>query len=57
MTYTAISPRTGLVTSLDYVRYIIAGLHERGIPAEYIDKVKRIAAANNPGIAAEVERL
>ncbi|MGA3346970.1 MAG: gamma-glutamylcyclotransferase family protein [Terracidiphilus sp.] len=57
LTYTVIMPRTGLVTSLDYVLYIIAGLHERGIPTEYIDKIKRIAAANNPGIAAGVEAL
>lgn len=57
LTYTVKTPRTGLVTSLDYVRYIIAGLRERSIPTEYIDKVKRIAVANNPGIAAAVERL
>jgi hypothetical protein len=39
------------------VRYIIAGLRERGIPQGYIDRVKLIASANNPAIAASVERL
>ena len=57
LTYTVIAPRPGLKTDLDYVRYIVAGLRERGIPAGYIDKVKRIAIANNPEIAAAVERL
>jgi len=46
-----------LKTDIDYVRYIIAGLRERGIPAGYIDKVKSIASANNAEIAEDVKRL
>jgi hypothetical protein len=57
LTYTVRSRRAGLTTNLEYVRYIVAGFLERGIPVEYIDKVKRIAAANNPDITAAVERL
>lgn len=57
LTYTVINPHSGLKTDIDYVRYIIAGLHERGVPDDYIAKVKSIAAANNPDIAAAVERL
>jgi len=34
----------------------VRGLRERGVPVEYIAKVKAIAAANNPDIAAKVER-
>lgn len=33
------------------------GLREHKISDEYIEKVKTIAAANNPGIAAAVEKL
>ena len=57
LTYTVRNPRAGLTTDIDYVRYIIAGLRERGTPQGYIDKVKAIASANNPLIAASVERL
>ncbi len=57
LTYTVINPQDGLKTDLDYVRYIIAGPRERGVPGEYIDKVKEIAAANNRGIADGVARL
>jgi gamma-glutamylcyclotransferase len=57
LTYTVINPRAGLKTDLDYVRYIVAGLRERGLPKEYIDKVKGIAAANNPDIADGVARF
>lgn len=51
------NPRSGITTDIEYVRYIIAGLRERGIPAAYIDKVKAIAIANNPALAGPVERL
>lgn len=57
LTYTVINPREGLTTSIDYVRLIVAGLRERGAPAAYIDKVKAIAAANNPVLAEDLRRL
>jgi hypothetical protein len=57
LTYTVRDPRAGLKTSLDYVRYIIGGFRQRGIPGEYVEKVKSIAVANNAEIAEEVMRL
>ena len=57
LTYTVRNPIAGLRTDLDYVRYIIGGLRERGIPVEYIEKVKSIAMANNAEIAEAVRRL
>jgi hypothetical protein len=57
LTYTVISPQTGLRTNLDYVCRIIRGLRERRVSDEYINKVKEIAAANNPDIADAVENL
>jgi cation transport regulator ChaC len=56
-TYTVISPNPGLKTNIDYVRLIVYGLREHKISDEYIAKVKTIAAANNPAIASEVEKL
>jgi hypothetical protein len=52
-----IHPREGLRTNLEYVGYIVRGLREHGVAAEYIVKVKAIAIANNPAIAAEVNAL
>jgi cation transport regulator ChaC len=58
LTYTVKDPQLGLRTNADYVRHIVCGLREHeGVPNEYIAKVKAIAAANNPDIAAEVQRL
>ena len=57
LTYTVKCPKQGLKTSIDYVRHIICGLREHSISDKYITKVKAIAAANNPDIAPEVERL
>lgn len=57
LTYTVKNPRAGLKTDIDYVRYIVVCLRERGIPGEYIDKVKSIASANNVEIADDVGRL
>jgi hypothetical protein len=60
LTYTVIKPQSGLTTSTDYVRCIVAGLRQHNIhnlDAAYIPTVKKIAAANNPAIAAEVENL
>jgi gamma-glutamylcyclotransferase (GGCT)/AIG2-like uncharacterized protein YtfP len=57
LTYTVINPQTGLTTDLDYVHLIIAGLRQRAVPSEYVDRVKAVAAANNPGIATAISRL
>ena len=57
LTYTVISPSDEFKTGLDYVRFIIAGFRERGIPSDYIKKVKDIAASNNPELAINIERL
>jgi len=57
LTYTVKSPKAGLRTNTGYVRLIVYGLRQHKISDEYIAKVKRIAAANNPGIAAAVEKL
>jgi gamma-glutamylcyclotransferase (GGCT)/AIG2-like uncharacterized protein YtfP len=56
-TYIVKKPTSGLKTGFDYVRLIVHGLRSRGVPGDYISKVKRIAAANNPEIAAAVESL
>lgn len=50
-------PKPGLKTNVDYVRHIVCGLREHLVAHEYIARVKAIAAANNPDIAAEVEKL
>lgn len=57
LTYTVRNPRSGLKTNFDYVRTIIAGLRERGIPQAYIDKVKAIAITSNPTLEGSLERL
>lgn len=57
LTYTVKCPKAGLRTNIEYVRHIIRGLRERGVPNTYIRKVKAIAAANNPDIAVELENL
>jgi gamma-glutamylcyclotransferase (GGCT)/AIG2-like uncharacterized protein YtfP len=57
LTYTVITPQAGLKTDIEYVRYIVAGLRERSVPADYIEKVKRIAAANNPSLTPDLQRL
>jgi hypothetical protein len=57
LTYTVISPEAELKTSIDYVRYIVRGLREHRIPDAYISKVKDIASANNPDIAAQIKEL
>lgn len=57
LTYTVKDPTPGLKTNIDYVRHIVGGLREHKVADEYIAKVKAIAAANNPDIAAEVEEL
>ncbi len=57
LTYTVKDPQPGLRTNIAYVRHIVYGLREHKISDEYIAKVKAIAAANNPEIAADVEKL
>jgi hypothetical protein len=57
VTYIVRNPAHGLKTSIDYVRLIVHGLQDRGVPIVYIDRVKAIAMANNPVIAREVEKL
>lgn len=54
ITYTVITPRKDVRTNLEYVRHIVNGLREHGIPEDYIANVKAIACANNPDIAADV---
>lgn len=57
LTYTAKAPKAGLRTNFKYVRLIVCGLRERKVADDYVEKVKAIAPANNPDIAAEVEKL
>jgi hypothetical protein len=57
LTYTVKDPKPGLRTNIAYVRHIVYGLREHKISDEYIANVKAIAAANNPDIAEEVEKL
>ena len=56
-TYRVIHPRAGVRTNVEYVGYIVPGLREHGVAAQYIAKVKAIAIANNPTIAAAVNAL
>lgn len=49
--------RSGIRTSLEYVRHIVFGLREQGVGDEYIAEVKKIAADNNPDIQQAVEDL
>ncbi len=57
LTYQVIDPKPDLKTDSEYVGYIVNGLRERGVPEGYITEVKRIAVANYPTIAAQVESL
>ena len=57
LTYVVKCSEQGLQTNLDYVRHIVLGLREQGVPDEYIHEVKAIAAANNPENAEAVECL
>jgi cation transport regulator ChaC len=57
LTYTAKQPKPGLKTNVQYVRHIVCGLRQRDVPDDYIAKVKVLAEANNPDIAADVEQL
>jgi hypothetical protein len=48
---------SGTVKNVDSVRHIVCGLREDSVADEYFARVKAIAAANNPDIAAEMEKL
>ena len=56
-TYRVQVPKPGLRTGLEYVGYIVEGLREHGVFEEYVNQVKKLAAANNPAIARLVEEL
>jgi hypothetical protein len=56
-TYLVIKPTTEHRTSAAYVKCIIQGLWERGVPELYISRVREIAVANNPDLIAEIESL
>jgi hypothetical protein len=47
----------GYERNVEYVGYIVRGLCEHGVAAEYIAKVKAIAKANNPAVEATVNAL
>jgi len=57
ITYWAKDPKPNLTTSLEYVGYIVRGLREHGVCEEYIARVRRLAATNNPAIATQVNEL
>ncbi len=57
ITYRVRNPAQGLRTSLEYVRYIIKGLRERGVCEDYIDGVKKLAQASNPAITVDIQEL
>ena len=57
LTYLVQNPKPDLQTSLEYVRYIVEGLRERGVREDYIEHVKKLAQANNPAIATQVQEL
>ena len=57
LTYTVIAPKAGLKTNIEYVRHIISGLREHGVEDDYLARVKTIASANNPDIAAQIIEL
>jgi len=54
-TYTVRHPIAGIKTSIEYVSLIVRGLREHDIAVDYIEKVKQIAAANNPLIEQRLE--
>lgn len=57
LTYRVRNPQPDLKTNLEYVGYIVEGLRERGVQEDYVEIVKQLAQANNPAIAAQVQRL
>lgn len=57
LTYRVRNPQPDLKTNLEYVRYIVEGLRDHGVQEDYVEIVKQLAQANNPAIAARVQRL
>ena len=57
LTYRVRDPQPHLKTNLEYVGSIVEGLRERGVQEDYVEIVKQLAQANNPAIAAQVQRL
>jgi hypothetical protein len=57
LTYVAKNPTSEFKTNIKYVGHIVHGLRERGVNEAYINKVKDIAAANNPTIDTEIRKL
>lgn len=57
ITYVAIEPQEGLLTSLPYATYIICGLREHNVPDEYINYVKERVIANNRDLMQDVISL
>jgi hypothetical protein len=57
LTYRARNPKPDLKTNLEYVGHIVEGLRQRDIQEDYVELVKQLAQANNPAIAAQVQRL
>jgi hypothetical protein len=55
VTYTVIEREQNILTNAAYVGHILEGLREHGVPNDYIERVKSIAIANNPAIAASLE--
>lgn len=57
LTYRVRNPQPDLKTNLEYVRYIVEGLRDHGVQEDYVEIMKQLAQANNPAIAARVQRL
>jgi hypothetical protein len=57
VTFTVRNPVAGLRTSPEYVSYILRGLREHGVPAEYIEQVRAKAITNNPEKEDEFRNL
>ena len=57
ITYVVKKPRSGLQTSLDYVRHIFRGLREHNMTKDYLEYVRERVMVNNPGLREAVESL
>lgn len=56
ITYVVRNKRSGICTSLEYVRHIIIGLKHK-VPDEYIEYVKSRIISNNPNLEQEIREL
>lgn len=54
ITYVAKKRRSGIQTSLEYVRHIFGGLREHNVPDNYIVYVKEQVIANNPSLKKDI---